>query len=188
MTAEPGVQGDVTLTLLFSRQAIAARVRELATQISRDYAGRTLLLIGILKGAFVFLADLMRQLEGPVEVEFVRLASYGTGTDSTGRVRLVQDLEHPIAGRHVLIVEDLLDTGLTLHWLLQQLRARQPASVKLCVLLDKRSRRQHPLVPDYVGFEIADGFVVGYGIDYAERYRSLPDIYSIQKRGNEVTR
>lgn len=179
MNAEPYGQEDATLTLLFSREAISARVRELAAQISRDYAGQTLLLVGVLKGAFVFLADLMRQLEPPVEVEFVRLASYGMGTTSGGQVRLLQDLERPIVGRHVLIVEDLLDTGLTLHWLSQQLRARHPASVKVCVLLSKRRRVQHDLVLDYVGFELADGFVVGYGIDYAERYRQLPDIYAI---------
>lgn len=179
MNGDPSVQEGVRLTLLFSREAIATRVQELTAQISRDYAEQTLLLVGVLKGAFVFLADLLRQLEVPVEVEFVRLASYGTRTTSTGNVRLAQDLECSIAGRHVLIVEDLLDTGLTLQWLLQRLRARQPASVKVCVLLHKRGRQQHALTPDYVGFELTDGFVVGYGIDYAERYRHLPDIYTI---------
>ncbi len=179
MTGKPCVQTDTQLTLLFSREAIAARVRELAAQISRDYAGRGLVLVGVLKGAFVFLADLMRQLQVPVEVEFVRLASYGKGTTSTGHVRLIQDLEHDIAGRDVLIVEDMLDTGLTLHSLVQQLRARQPASLKVCVFLHKETRTLHPLSPDYVGFTGVEGFVVGYGIDYAEQYRHLPDIYRI---------
>jgi hypoxanthine phosphoribosyltransferase len=132
-----------------------------------------------LKGAFVFLADLMRTLEIPAQVEFVRLASYGTGTTSGGQVRVTHDLEVSIAGRHVLIVEDILDTGLTLAALLQRLQSREPASLKLCVLLNKRIMRQHAITPDYVGFEVPDGFVVGYGIDYAECYRQLPDIYTL---------
>ncbi len=179
MNPEPCSEADTELTLLFSREAIAARVRELAAQINRDYAGRTLLLVGVLKGSFVFLADLMRHLEIAVEVEFVRLASYGMGTTSTGHVRLTQDLERSIAGRDVLIVEDLLDTGLTLRYLVEQLRAREPASLKVCILLHKSARTQHPLSPDYLGFAVPDGFIVGYGIDHAERYRHLPDIYRL---------
>ena len=179
MKAEPRKQEDMSLTALFSRETIAVRVRELAKQITHDYAGKTLLLVGVLKGAFVFLADLMRQLEIPVEVEFVQLASYGMGTTSAGQVRLTHDLECPIAGRHVLVVEDLLDTGLTLRYLLEQLRAREPASLKVCVLLHKHGRTVHALSPDYVGFEVEDGFIVGYGIDYAERYRHLPDIHTL---------
>ncbi|MBI3327608.1 MAG: hypoxanthine phosphoribosyltransferase [Nitrospinae bacterium] len=179
MKAVPCVRGGATLTLLFSQEAIAARVREMAAQINRDYAGRTLLLVGVLKGAFVFLADLMRQLQVPVEVELIRLASYGSGTTSAGYVRVRQDVERPIAGRHVLIVEDLLDTGLTLRYLLEELRTREPASLKVCVLLHKHSRIQHPLSPAYVGFEVGEGFVVGYGIDYAEQYRHLPDLYTL---------
>jgi hypoxanthine phosphoribosyltransferase len=179
MPAEPSIRGDVRLTQLFTRGVIAARVRELSAQISCDYSGRTLLLVGVLTGAFVFLADLMRQLAVPVEVDFVRLASYGTGTTSTGCVRLLQDLGRPIGGRDVLIVEDILDTGLTLSYLLEQLRARQPASLKVCVLLHKHGPKPYALCPDYVGFEVADGFVVGYGIDYAEQYRHLPDIYTL---------
>ena len=169
----------VRLRLLFPGETIAARVRELAAQINRDYAGRTLLLVGVLKGAFVFLADLMRQLCIPVEVEFVRLLSYGSRTTTAGYVRSRQDLERPVAGRDVLIVEDLLDTGLTLQYLLQQLHTREPASLKVCVLLRKHGRLQHTLSPDYVGFEVGDGFVVGYGIDYAEQYRHLPDLYTL---------
>ncbi len=179
MSTKPDTREDTRLTLLFSRETLAARVRELGQQISRDYAGKEVLLVGVLKGAFVFMADLMRTLEVPAQVEFVRLASYGTGTTSGGRVRLTQDLEGSMVGRHVLVVEDILDTGLTLSFLLQQLRARKPASLQLCVLLNKRIRRTHEIVPDYVGFEVPDGFVVGYGIDYAECYRQLPAIYAL---------
>jgi hypoxanthine phosphoribosyltransferase len=167
------------LALLLSREVVAARVKELAIQISRDYMGKDLLLVGVLKGAFVFLADLMRALEIPVQVEFVRLASYGKGATSAGKVRVVLDLEASIADQHVLIVEDILDTGLTLGFLLERLRARQPASLKLCVLLSKRIRRVYDITPDYTGFDVPDGFVVGYGIDYGERYRYLPAIYTL---------
>jgi hypoxanthine phosphoribosyltransferase len=170
---------NVTLSLLLSREAIAARVKELAVQISRDYAGQDLLLVGVLKGAFVFVADLMRALAIPVQVEFVRLASYGKGATSAGYVRVILDLEMSIAGRHVLIVEDILDTGLTLGFLLERLRARQPASLKLCTLLNKRVNRVYDITPDYTGFDVPDGFVVGYGIDYAERYRHLPAVYTL---------
>jgi hypoxanthine phosphoribosyltransferase len=170
---------NATLSLLLSREAVAARVKELAIQISRDYAGKDLLLVGVLKGAFVFLADLIRTLEIPVQVEFVQLASYGKGATSAGHVRVILDLEVSIAGRHVLIVEDILDTGLTLGFLLERLRARQPASLKLCVLLNKRVRRADEITPDYTGFDVLDDFIVGYGIDYAERYRHLPAIYTL---------
>jgi hypoxanthine phosphoribosyltransferase len=172
-------QEHAKLSLLLSREAIAARVRELAIQISRDYVGKDLLLVGVLKGAFVFLADLMRALEMPVQVEFLRLASYGKGAASTGQVRMLLDLAVSIAGRHVLIVEDILDTGLTLGMLLEQLRVRQPASLRLCVLLNKRMRRAYEIIPDYTGFDVPDRFVVGYGIDYAELYRHLPSIYTL---------
>jgi hypoxanthine phosphoribosyltransferase len=170
---------NAALTLLFSHESIAARVQELAGQINRDYMGQEILLVGVLKGAFVFLADLIRRLQVAAEVEFVRLASYGAGTMSAGHVRVPQDLEASIAGRHVLVVEDILDTGLTLSYLLQQLQARAPASLKLCVLLNKRITRPHEITPDYVGFDVPDAFVVGYGIDYAEYYRQLPDIYAL---------
>jgi hypoxanthine phosphoribosyltransferase len=183
MHAQPSSRDDVRLTLLLAPETIAARVQQLAAQISRDYAGQEVLLVGVLKGAFVFLADLMRALALPTQVEFVRLASYGARLTSAGRVRLTHDLETSIAGRHVLVVEDVLDTGLTLSVLLQRLAARQPASLKLCVLLNKRIPRQHAIVPDYVGFEVPAGFVVGYGIDYAERYRHLPAIYALSVGG-----
>jgi hypoxanthine phosphoribosyltransferase len=179
MGMQVNTQEHATLSLLLSREAVAARVKELAIQISRDYKGKDLLLVGVLKGAFVFLADLMRALEIPVQVEFVRLASYGKGATSAGHVRVVLDLEASIVGRHVLIVEDILDTGLTLGFLLERLRARQPASLKLCVLLSKRIKRAYGITPDYKGFDVPDDFVVGYGIDYADRYRSLPAIYTL---------
>ena len=177
MSVQLNTQENATLSLLLSREAIAARVKELAIQISRDYAGKDLLLVGVLKGAFVFLADLMRALEIPVQVDFVRLASYGAGATSAGQVRVLLDMAASIADRHVLIVEDILDSGLTLGFLLERLRARQPASLKLCVLLNKHIRRVYEISPDYTGFVVPEGFVVGYGIDYAERYRHLPAIY-----------
>ena len=179
MGMQVNTQEHATLSLLLSCEAIAARVNELAIQISRDYAGKDLVLVGVLKGALVFLADLMRALEIPVQVEFVRLASYGKGTTSAGQVRVVLDVEASITGRHVLIVEDILDTGLTLGVLLERLRAHEPASLKLCVLLSKRIRRAYEITPDYKGFDVPDGFVVGYGIDYGERYRHLPAIYTL---------
>ena len=179
MGVQRNTQENAMLSLLWPREAIAVRVKELAIQISRDYAEADLLLVGVLKGAFVFLADLMRALEIPVQVEFVRLASYGKSATSAGQVRMPMDLEVSITGRHVLVVEDILDTGLTLGFLFEQLRARQPASLKLCVLLNKRVRRVHEIVPDYMGFDVPADFVVGYGIDYAERYRFLPAVYSL---------
>ena len=179
MGMQVNTQEHATLSLLLSREAIAARVKGLAIQISRDYVGKDLLLVGVLKGAFVFLADLMRALEMPVQIEFVRLASYGKGATSAGHVRVILDLEAYIAGRHVLVVEDILDTGRTLGFLLERLRARQPASLKLCVLLSKRIKRIYDITPDYTGFDVPVDFVVGYGIDYAERYRSLPAIYTL---------
>jgi hypoxanthine phosphoribosyltransferase len=182
MTMQAQTAPGESLTLLVSRETIAARVHELGARISRDYAGQEIVLVGVLKGAFVFLADLMREIQIPARIEFVRLASYGIGTTSAGQVRVVQDLDAPIEGRHVVIVEDILDTGLTLSVLLQQLRTRRPASLRVCVLLHKRARTQHEIAPDYLGFEVPDGFVVGYGIDYAERYRHLPDIYALSFR------
>jgi hypoxanthine phosphoribosyltransferase len=179
MGTQVHTEAHATLSLLVSRDAIAARVHELAVHISRDYRGQDLLLVGVLKGAFVFLADLMRALEIPAQVEFVRLASYGQGTTSAGQVRVPLDLETSIAARHVLVVEDLLDTGRTLGFLCERLRAGQPASLKLCVLLEKRTRRVDEITPDYKGFDVPDGFVVGYGIDYAERYRHLPAVYTL---------
>ncbi len=162
--------------LLFPRETIDKRVKELGEQISRDYKGREPLLIGVLKGSFIFMADLIRSMSITCRVDFVRMASYGCGSQSSGEVRVTKDLETPITGKDVLIVEDIIDTGLTLSQLLGVLRERQPASVRVCAFLDKRERRRVPFTADYVGFTIPDRFVVGYGLDFNEKYRFLPDV------------
>ena len=166
---EPGIG-----TILVQHDDLAHRVRELGEQVSHDYADSDLLLIGVLKGAVFFLSDLMRNLEVPCEVDFMAVASYGSSTDSSGVVRILKDLDAPIAGRDVLIVEDIVDSGLTLSYLLRTLKARDPASVEVCALLTKPERRKVELPIRYVGFEIPNRFVVGYGLDHAERYRNLP--------------
>ena len=160
--------------ILVQQDDLAHRVKVLAEQISRDYQGRSLLLIGVLKGAMFFLSDLMRQLDVECEVDFMAVASYGSSTSSSGVVRILKDLDGSIEGRDVLIVEDIVDSGLTLSYLLRTLKARDPASVEVCALLTKPERRKVDLPIEYVGFEIPNRFVVGYGLDYAERYRNLP--------------
>lgn len=162
--------------VLISEDRIRERVEQLAGQVSADYAGRELVLIAVLKGAIVFCADLMRQLDLPVCLEFVGAASYGSRTTSSGEVKLLLDTCSDLRGRHVLVVEDIVDSGRTLAALVEALRAQQPASVKTCCLLDKPSRRVAPFKPDYVGFQIPDHFVVGYGLDFAEKGRNLPYI------------
>jgi hypoxanthine phosphoribosyltransferase len=166
------VQDDIA-EILVSDEAIQAKVAELGGRISEDYRDEELLLIGLLRGAIVFLSDLMRTITIPVHLDFIGISSYGASTES-GAVRLVMDLETDIAGRHVLVVEDIVDTGKTLSYLVENLRARNPASLRVCALLDKPDRRQVPIDVDYVGFEIPDKFVVGYGLDFAEGYRNLP--------------
>ena len=168
------------LKILISRDEIANAVDRLASEIKRDYQGKQPLLIGVLKGAFVFMADLMRQLDLPLELEFVRLSSYGAARESSGRVRVVQGLKTPIKGRDVLVIEDIVDTGITISFLLNYLRKKKPASLKLCVLTDKPSRRRVPVSIDYLGFTVPDKFVVGYGIDFAEKFRYLPEICVIE--------
>ncbi len=160
--------------ILVESDDLARRVLELGEQISAEYAGRTLLLIGVLKGALFFLSDLMRALEVECEVDFMALASYGSATDSSGVVRILKDLDASIEGRDVLIVEDIVDSGLTLSYLMRTLRAREPASLEVCALLTKPERRKVDLPIRYVGFEIPNRFVIGYGLDHAERYRNLP--------------
>ena len=160
--------------ILVQRDDLEHRVRELAAEISRDYADRELLLIGVLKGAVFFLADLMRHLDVECEVDFMAVSSYGASTDSSGVVRILKDLDAPIEGRDVLIVEDIVDSGLTLSYLFRMLRARGPASLEVCALLTKPERREIDLPIRYVGFEIPNRFAIGYGLDYAERYRNLP--------------
>ena len=168
------------LTLLYSRDEIAKRVRELAAAIDADYAGGELVLIGVLRGAFVFLADLIRHLTVPVVIDFIGAVSYGNRTETSGQVTITKNLQVPITGCDVLLVEDIEDTGITLQSVLDMLKAHAPRSIKVCALIDKRERRVTDLRVDYVGFEISKGFIVGYGIDYAERYRQLPDIYRIE--------
>ncbi len=160
--------------ILVQQDELAHRIRELGEEISADYAGRELFLVGVLKGAVFFLSDLMRHLEVDVEVDFMAVSSYGSSTDSSGVVRILKDLDAPIAGRHVLIVEDIVDSGLTLQYLLRTLRAREPASLEVCALLTKPERRKVELPIRYTGFEIPNRFVIGYGLDHAERYRNLP--------------
>ena len=160
--------------ILVQPDDLSRRVRELGRQITEDYAGRDLLLVGVLKGAVFFLSDLMREIEVPCEVDFMAVASYGSSTDSSGVVRILKDLDDPIEGRHVLIVEDIVDSGLTLQYLLRNLAARDPESIEVCALLTKPARRKVAVEPRYVGFEIPNRFVVGYGLDHAERYRNLP--------------
>lgn len=167
--------------VLFSKDIIEQRVRELAEEISRDYAGGELIVVGILKGAFIFMADLIRSFKIPCQVDFAQLASYGSGTVSSGDVVIRKDIGLPIAGRDVLIVEDIVDTGLTLSFLVETLKKRGPRSLKVCVLLDKKARRKVPFTADYTGFDIDDGFVVGYGLDFNEQGRYLPDVYVVKE-------
>jgi hypoxanthine phosphoribosyltransferase len=164
------------LAILISEEQIAARIKEIGAQITRDYAGRNPLLIGVLKGACFFLSDLMRAIDTRVSIEFMAISSYGSSTRTSGEVRIMKDLDVPIEGRHILVVEDIVDTGLTLSYLLANLQSRGAASVKLAALLDKYDRRQREVKIDYLGFPIPDEFVVGYGLDFAERYRNLPFI------------
>jgi hypoxanthine phosphoribosyltransferase len=168
--------------ILFSKETIQKRVKELAEQISKDYAGKELILIGILKGAFIFMADLIREISIPCRVDFARLASYGTGSESSGKVVLTKDIETSIKGKDVLIVEDILDTGLTMQYFVEWMKERNPKSIKICVFLDKRKRRKVSFEADYVGYTIEDGFVVGYGLDFNEMYRFSPDIYVIHTK------
>jgi hypoxanthine phosphoribosyltransferase len=169
--------------ILVQPDELSRRVRELGRQISADYAGRDLLLVGVLKGAVFFLSDLMRHIDVPCEVDFMAVASYGSATDSSGVVRILKDLDVALEGRHVLIVEDIIDSGLTLQYLLRSLGARNPASIEVCALLTKPERRKVELEPRYVGFEIPNRFVVGYGLDYAERYRNLPYVAVLEDAG-----
>ena len=160
--------------ILVQADDLKNRVRQLGGEISRDYEGRDLLLVGVLKGAVFFLADLMRHIDIPCEVDFMAVASYGSATDSSGVVRILKDLDTPIEGRDVLIVEDIVDSGLTLQYLLRNLGAREPASLEVCALLTKPERLRVELGTRYVGFEIPNRFAIGYGLDHAERYRNLP--------------
>ncbi len=174
--AEPAL-GEV----LVSAEDVQRRVAELGSEISRDYAERSLLLVGVLKGAVFFLGDLMRFIDIPVEVDFMAVASYGSATDSSGVVRILKDLDAPIEDRDVLIVEDIVDSGLTLQYLLRNLGSRNPRTLEVCALLTKPERRKVDLPTRYVGFEIPNRFVVGYGLDYDERHRNLPFVAALER-------
>lgn len=165
--------------ILVSRSDIARRVQELADEISRDYAGEEILIIGVLKGAFIFMADLVRSMSVSCQTDFIRATSYGAGSESSGNIVITKDVDLEVKGRHVLIIEDIVDTGLTLRHIMDKLKLRQPKSIKVCAFLDKRKRRKVPFEADYVGFTMDDGFIVGYGLDFGEQYRFLPDLYVI---------
>jgi hypoxanthine phosphoribosyltransferase len=181
------------LKVLFTREQIAQRVAEMGADINRDYEGQQVILLGVLKGAAIFLSDLSRQLKVDATFDFIGVSSYGnrpspaqelkTGWDSTGEVRLTKDMDQSMIGKNVILVEDILDTGLTMTYLKKLLMARQPKSFRIAALLDKPSRRKQPIHADYVGFSIPDEFVVGYGLDYAEKYRNLPDICVVPREG-----
>lgn len=168
------------LKILINRDEIAQAVDRLACEIKRDYRDKEPLLVGILRGSFVFMADLIRRLDLPLELDFIRLCSYGAARKSSGQVRVVQGLKTPVRGRDVLVVEDIVDTGITISFLLDYLKRRRPASLKLCALTDKPSRRRVSVSIDYLGFTVPDEFIVGYGLDCAQQFRNLPDIYVLE--------
>ena len=167
--------------ILFSRQEIEVTVSKLAFEITRDYRDKYPLIIGILKGSFVFIADLIRLLDFPLEVEFVRLSSYGGGKESSGEIEVVHGLDATVEGRDVLVMEDIIDTGLTTSFLIEQLHTQKPASLKLCALTEKPTRRQVAVKIDYLGFSVPDKFLVGYGLDFDEKFRNLPDICILEE-------
>jgi hypoxanthine phosphoribosyltransferase len=166
--------------VLVSREVIQKKVKELGKQISQDYEGKELVLVGVLKGGFVFLADLMREITIPVDMDFISVSSYGDSTKSSGVVRIIKDIDINVTNKHVLIVEDLVDTGLTLKHLKELFYTRGPASVKICTALDKPSRRKVEIEVEYEGIEIPDKFVIGYGLDYAGKFRNLPDVCTLK--------
>jgi hypoxanthine phosphoribosyltransferase len=175
------MSSQASLRVLIPKAKVASTVKRLASAITHDYRGKNPLLIGILKGSFVFLADLVRQLDFPLEVDFARLSSYGSGKQTSGKVKVVHELKSDMKGRHVLVVEDIVDTGITLSYFLKYLKKKKPASLKLCALTDKPSRRRVPLKIDYKGLEMPNKFIVGYGIDCDEKYRNLPDICAMEE-------
>jgi hypoxanthine phosphoribosyltransferase len=174
-TVQPSLEAGVD-EILIDEDALQRRIAELGAQITEDYRGRDLLLVCVLKGAVFFLSDLMRRIDLPVEVDFMAISSYGAGVDSSGVVRILKDLDVPIEDRNVLIVEDIVDSGLTLSYLLRALASRGPATLEVCALLTKPERRENEVECRYIGFEIPNRFVIGYGLDFAERYRNLPYI------------
>ncbi|HEX6818648.1 MAG TPA: hypoxanthine phosphoribosyltransferase [Ktedonobacterales bacterium] len=175
MAISSNVHEDIEVVLI-SEQQLRERTEALAAAISADYAGKDLLLLGILKGGVMFMVDLARRLDLPLEMDFMATSSYGNSTESSGVVRILKDLDEPVEGKHILIVEDIIDSGLTLRYLVENLQRRGPASLTICALLDKEKATEKVLAPTYVGFRIPDRFVVGYGLDYAQKYRNLPYI------------
>lgn len=173
------------LKVLVSAEEIKGKVAQIAEALKRDYKGKHPLLVGVLKGSFVFLADLARLLDMPVTIDFVKLSSYGAGKESSGRIRVVQGLRTPVGGRDVLVIEDIVDTGLTLRYLFDCLARQRPSSLKVCALFDKPSRRKAEVPIDYLGFTVPDAFVVGYGLDFNEEFRNLPDLYILKEPGDE---
>ncbi|HRR41075.1 MAG TPA: hypoxanthine phosphoribosyltransferase [Syntrophales bacterium] len=167
--------------VLYPRDVISRRVAEVAEEISRDYRGREPVLIGVLKGAFIFMADLVRGLKVPCVIDFVRVASYGSGSTSSGNVVIKKDIETDITGKDVLIIEDIVDTGITMRFLVEKLKERNPRSLKVCAFIDKRGRREVEFEADYVGFTMEDGFVVGYGLDFDEKSRFHPEVYVVDE-------
>lgn len=171
--------------LILTREAIKTRVAELGAAITRDYQGRQLVVVGILKGAFIFTADLIRAIELPLEIDFIRVASYGSQTCSSGNLALTKDIELPLAGKDLLLVEDIVDSGRTMACLKELFRSRQPLSVRTCALIDKQERRELEVQVDYTGFTVHGGFLVGYGLDHAEQHRHLPEVFCLRPSGKE---
>ena len=167
--------------ILFSRERIATEVQRIGQEITAEFGDQEIMLVGVLKGSFLFIADLIREIETPTVVDFVRLASYGSGTQTSGIIEFRKELEMPIRDRHVIIVEDIVDSGYTLECLYNKLLLQQPRSLKICTLIDKRARREVEIEADYVGISMDDGFIIGYGLDHDERYRNLPDIYLVEE-------
>ena len=167
---------DILEKVLFSKKQLAKRIKELAEQLDKDYAGKTPLMVAILKGSVMFFTDLIREMTLPLEIDFMSISSYGSGVKSSGEVKMIKDLDNKIEGKDVIIVEDIVDSGYTMKYLTHLLEARNPSSIKICALLDKPSRRETDVAVDYKGFEVGNEFVVGYGLDYAARYRNIPFI------------
>ncbi len=167
--------------ILFSRERIATEIKRLGQEISQDYGDQEIMLVGVLKGSFLFIADLIREIESPSIVDFVRLASYGSGTKTSGIIEFRKELEMPIRDRHVIIIEDIVDSGYTLECLYNKLLLQEPRSLKICTLIDKSARREVEIEADYIGISMEDGFIIGYGLDHDEKYRNLPDIYLVEE-------
>ena len=176
------MDSQVKLHTIFPRAEIESAINRLSEEITKDYHNKNPLILGILKGSFIFMADLIRRLDLPLEVDFIRLSSYGSGRQTSGKVSVVQDLHSSVNDRHVLVIEDIVDTGITVAFLLDYLKKKKPASLRLCALTDKPSRRSIPVTIDYLGFTVPDRFLVGYGLDCDEKFRNLPDICVLEER------